>query len=200
MSDSNGPGGAGQPGPDGGLCREERESLLEVAEASIRAGLDTGRPLDPQPEHFPAGLLEPGATFVTLKLNGNLRGCVGSFEAYRPLLEDVARNAFAAAFRDHRFSPLTWDEMKGLEVHVSLLTPLIPLSVKNRQELIQNLRPGVDGLLLEDPPHRSTFLPQVWEALPDPERFLSELFLKAGLSETHWSDTLTFSRYGVEEF
>lgn len=200
MSDPNGPGVTGQPGLNKDLCREDRETLLQVAEASIRTGLDTGRPLDPQPEQFAPGLLEPGATFVTLKLEGSLRGCVGSFEAHRPLLEDVARNAYAAAFRDHRFSPLTWDEMKGLEVHISLLTPLIPLSVTDRQELIRNLRPGVDGLLLEDPPHRATFLPQVWEALPDPERFLSELFLKAGLSENHWSDTLTFSRYGVEEF
>jgi len=200
MSDPGGPGGTGQPGLGGSLCREDQERLLEVAEASIRAGLDTGRPLDPHPEHFGPGLLEPGATFVTLKLNGTLRGCVGSFEACRPLLEDVARNAYAAAFRDHRFSPLTWDELKGLEVHISILTPLVPLSVQDRPELIRTLRPGVDGLLLEDPPHRATFLPQVWEALPDPERFLSELFLKAGLPENHWSDTLTFSRYRVDEF
>lgn len=200
MSDSIGKGMPGQSKPGGSLCPEDQECLRDVAEASIRAGLDTGRPLDPEPEHFPPGLGVPAATFVTLRLNGSLRGCVGSFEANRPLLEDVAKNAFAAAFRDHRFSPLTWDELAGLEIHISLLTPLTPLTVRNRQELIRGLRPGVDGLLLEDPPHRSTFLPQVWEALPDPENFLGELFLKAGLSENYWSDTLTFSRYGVEEF
>lgn len=200
MSDPRGRGDTDRPGAGGSLCREEQECLREVAEASIRTGLDTGRPLDPQPEHFPTGLLVPGATFVTLKLNGSLRGCVGSFEARRPLLEDVAKNAYAAAFRDHRFSPLTRDELTGLEIHISLLTPLIPLIVRDRQELIRVLRPGVDGLLLEDPPHRSTFLPQVWEALPDPESFLGELFLKAGLSADHWSETLSFSRYGVEEF
>ena len=200
MSDPFGRGTPGQPEPDGRLCQEDQERLLELARASIRAGMDTGEPLDPDVGRFPSGLMVHGAAFVTLNLNGRLRGCVGSFEARRPLLEDVAKNAFAAAFRDHRFSPLTRDELAGLEIHISLLTPLVPLNVRSREELIRLLRPGVDGLLVEDPPYRSTFLPQVWESLPDPEDFLAELFLKAGLSRNHWSGTLTFSRYGVEEF
>jgi AmmeMemoRadiSam system protein A len=191
---------SGQLEPWEGLSREDRERLREVAEASIRAGLETGMPLDPDPEEYPLRLREPGATFVTLNLAGSLRGCVGSFEAHRPLLEDVARNAFSAAFRDYRFSPLSRDDLAGLEIHISLLTPLSPLAAENRQELIRLLRPGVDGLLLEDPPHRATFLPQVWQALPDPDDFLRELLRKAGLSPDHWSDTMIFSRYEVEEF
>ena len=205
MSDPSGSGFSGQEEPwgdltGGGLSREDRGRLREVAEASIRAGLETGMALEPDPEEYPLGLMAPGATFVTLNLDGSLRGCVGSFEAHRSLLDDVARNAFAAAFRDYRFSPLSRDELVGLDIHISLLTPLSPLAVENRQELIRLLRPGVDGLLLHDPPHRSTFLPQVWEALPDPEDFLGELLRKAGLPPDHWSDTITFSRYEVEEF
>jgi AmmeMemoRadiSam system protein A len=182
------------------LGPEDRKRLRDVAEASIQAGLETGRALDPDPGSYPQGLMAQGATFVTLELEGRLRGCVGSFEASRSLLEDVARNAFAAAFRDHRFSPLSRDELGRLDIHISLLTPLVPLAVESREELIRILRPGVDGLLMEDPPHRATFLPQVWEALPEPDDFLEELFRKAGLPPGHWSRSLTFSRYQVEGF
>jgi AmmeMemoRadiSam system protein A len=144
-------------------------------------------------------LRKPGAAFVTLDIRGRLRGCVGSLSASAPLVQDVARNAFAAAFQDYRFSPLTGEELPQLGLHISLLTPPLPFEVNTRDELIRTLRPGVDGLLLEDPPFRSTFLPQVWESLPDPEDFLSELFLKAGLPPDHWSPSLRFRRYRVEE-
>jgi AmmeMemoRadiSam system protein A len=101
---------------------------------------------------------------------------------------------------DFRFSPLSDTELPDLELHISLLTPLVPLRVESREELLQKLRPGMDGLLLEDPPHRATFLPQVWKSLEEAEDFLGELFLKAGLPPDHWSMTLSFHRYGVEEF
>jgi AmmeMemoRadiSam system protein A len=116
------------------------------------------------------------------------------------LVLDVAQNAYSAAFMDFRFPPLSQAELPDLELHISLLTPLEPLEVRNLQDLLVKLRPGVDGLLLEDPPHRSTFLPQVWSSLPEPDDFLGELFLKAGLPRDHWSETLSFQRYGVEEF
>jgi len=167
---------------------------------SIRYGLETGGPLRPDLHGAPEALQAMGAVFVTLYLHGKLRGCIGSFEAYRPLLQDVAQNAFSAAFRDHRFSPVLAGELSDLEIHISLLTPLEPFSVRSREDLLEALAPGVDGLLLEDPPHRSTFLPQVWESLPDPEDFLGELLLKAGLPRDHWSKTISFHRYGVEEF
>jgi len=121
-------------------------------------------------------------------------------EARRPLIQDVAHNASSAAFMDFRFSRLSEAEFLELDLHISLLTPLEPLRVESREDLLKNLRPGVDGLLLEDSPHRATFLPQVWGTLEDPEDFVGELFLKAGLSRDHWSKTLCFHRYVVEEF
>jgi len=184
----------------GRLGERDREILLGVAMDSIRYGLETGRPLNPNLDDVPETLQAPGAVFVTLNLQGRLRGCIGSFEACRPLLQDVAQNAFSAGFMDHRFSPVSAGELSELEIHLSLLTPLEPLKAESREDLLRKLKPGVDGLLLEDPPHRSTFLPQVWNSLADPEVFLSELLLKAGLPRSHWSKTISFHRYGVEEF
>jgi uncharacterized protein len=178
---------------------EDRETLLRVAWGSIRHGLEHGRALEVCPEDYAPPLRQPGATFVTLELRGVLRGCVGSLEPRRPLVSDVARNAFSAAFHDTRFWPLPPSELPDLDLHVSVLTPLVPLEVRSRQELLDVLKPAVDGLVLEELPHRSTFLPQVWESLPDPEQFLRELLLKAGLPEDHWSPKLRFQRYAVEE-
>ena len=177
----------------------DRQILRDVAMRSIEVGLESGLPLEVDPSLYSAALQEEGATFVTLKLRGRLRGCVGSYLARRPLVADVAMNAFASAFRDTRFAPLSPPEKGELELHISLLSPLEPLDVRDRDHLLGVLRPGVDGLLLEDPPRRSTFLPQVWEALPVPKDFLEELLLKAGLPRNHWSSTLYFHRYTVEE-
>ena len=183
-----------------GLTGAEREILQRVAMDSIRDGLKAGRPVDPDESQVPPALEAPGASFVTLNIHGRLRGCIGSFEARGPLLQDVARNAYSAAFMDYRFSPVSEADLPDLEVHISILTPLEPLPVENRDDLLRSLEPGVDGLLLEDPPHRSTFLPQVWESLEDPRDFLEELLLKAGLSRDHWSEKIRFHRYRVEEF
>ncbi len=188
-----------KPG-EAGLSEGDRGALRDIAEASIRCGLEEDRPMEPAFSQLPPRLRESGATFVTLNLAGQLRGCVGSMEARRPLAEDVAQNAYSAAFRDYRFEPLSWKEMADLEIHISVLTPLEPLLADNRPALLDMLRPGVDGLLMEDPPHRSTFLPQVWESLPEPDAFLGELCRKAGLSRDHWSDSVSFFRYSVEEF
>jgi AmmeMemoRadiSam system protein A len=155
--------------------------------------------MDPDPSSVPQVFTRPGAVFVTLMYCGELRGCVGSFEPRRPLYMDVAQNAFSAAFMDFRFSPLSRAELGDLDLHLSLLGPMEPLEVETRKELLEKLRPGVDGLLLEDPPHRAIFLPQVWDALPDPGDFLGELLRKAGLARHHWSSTLRFHRYQVEE-
>lgn len=184
----------------GPLTQEDKALLRAIALDSIRYGLEIGRPFEADQTRLPQPLRQPGATFVTLQLHGHLRGCVGSFEAGRPLAEDVASNAYAAAFMDFRFPPVSVDEVPDLELHISLLTPLEPMEVESREDLLRQLRPGIDGLLLEDAQHRSTFLPQVWDSLPAPEDFLGELFLKAGLPRDHWSDTLIFNRYEVEEF
>ncbi len=182
------------------LDDRDREILREIARESIEHGLSFGRPLPVTVGVFPTVLQAPGATFVTLETKGELRGCIGSLEPRRPLVEDVAENAFAAAFRDPRFPPLRSAEWPEVAFHISNLTPSEPLPADTREELLNALRPGVDGLVLEDPPYRSTFLPQVWESLPEPEDFLGELCRKAGLDRDHWSPTVRFRRYEVAEF
>jgi AmmeMemoRadiSam system protein A len=177
---------------------EDRESLLGIARASIRHGLEHGSALRVDPERFSPRLREPGACFVTLRRSGTLRGCVGSLRATRPLVEDVAENAFASAFRDSRFQPLTETEHADLDLHLSILTPPEPLPCRSEAELLSRLRPGIDGLILEDGPRRATFLPAVWESLADPKKFLVELKRKAGLSEDHWSAEIRFHRYRTE--
>ncbi|HEX22747.1 MAG TPA: AmmeMemoRadiSam system protein A [Chromatiales bacterium] len=183
-----------------GLCEEECSLLHKVARASIEHGIETGRPLTVDIARYPHPLREPRATFVTLNEHGQLRGCIGSLEAVRPLVEDVAHNAYAAAFSDPRFPPLQASELADLDVHISVLSPATPMQFHSEEDLIRQLRPGVDGLILEDGYHRGTFLPAVWESLPDPHDFLQHLKLKAGLPADYWSDTIRVSRYTTESF
>jgi hypothetical protein len=147
-----------------------------------------------------AWLDEPGATFVTLRLQGELRGCVGSLEATRSVRDDLAANACAAAFRDARFPPLTRKEFRRCEVEVSLLSALERLTFTSQEHLLAQLRPGVDGLVLEWGWKRGTFLPQVWDEVPDPATFLAHLKLKAGLPAEFWSNDLVFYRYTVSRW
>ncbi len=177
-----------------------QQQLLELAEASIRHGLEHGRPLSPAPEDYPAVPTTPGACFVTLHSHGELRGCIGSLQAHQPLLDDVAYNAFAAAFSDPRFPPLRESELPGLEIHLSLLSEATPIDFLSEEDLLQQLRPGEDGLVLEEGRRRGTFLPSVWEQLPTNELFLRHLKQKAGLPPDYWSDTLKVSRYTTESF
>ena len=141
-----------------------------------------------------------GATFVTLRLDGELRGCLGSLEAERPLRDDVVANARDAAMRDPRFEPLTERELDGLSVEVSLLSPPQPLAFRDEEDLMRQLQAAREGVLLEYGGHRSTFLPQVWEQLPDARDFLRHLKAKAGLSPDFWSPDLRVSRYAVEKW
>jgi len=180
------------------LSDEQRHLLQSIARESIQSGLTTGQPLQVDLDKLDEALRQPAATFVTLNLHGRLRGCIGSLQAVRPLAEDVAHNAFAATFQDYRFPPLSAEEFPDIDIHISLLSMPEPVEVRSEDELLAQLRPGKDGLILEDGPYRSTFLPQVWETLPEPERFLSELKMKAGLSPDYWSDTIKFSRYTVD--
>lgn len=179
---------------------ERQQQLLDLAEDSIRHGLDYGRPLHPVAKDYPAIADEPGACFVTLHQHGDLRGCIGSLEAHQPLLEDVAHNAFAAAFSDPRFPPLRESELDGLEIEISLLTPATPMTFTSEANLLQQIRQGVDGLVMEEGRRRGTFLPSVWEQLPTKELFLRHLKQKAGLPPDYWSDTLKVSRYTTESF
>lgn len=175
-----------------------RDAILEVARQGVAYAVRHGAPMPIDPELHPPELRRPGATFVTLRRAGKLRGCVGSLEAQHPLVVDLAENAFRAACADGRFPPLREDELADLEVHVSVLSPLERLEVASEKELLERLRPGVDGLVLTDGSHRGTFLPEVWRSLPDPRAFVRELKRKAGLPLDHWSDTLRIDRYTVD--
>ncbi len=177
-----------------------RRLLLEVAWESIRHGLAVGAPLQPNPAAYPDVLRAPRAAFVTLHHHGALRGCIGHLEASQALVLDVADNAFAAAFRDPRFGRLEPWELQDLELDCSVLTPAEPMVFEDEPDLLRQLRPAVDGLILEDGWARGTFLPAVWESLPEPRQFLNELKRKAGLPAHHWSKTLKVSRYRTESF
>jgi len=181
------------------LTLHERERLLAVAAASIDHGLEHGRPLPLDAAEDLATLREPGASFVTLRREGELRGCVGALEAFRPLVEDVAQSAFAAAFRDPRFPPLRRDERAKIDIHVTILGPASPIRARDERELLAQLRPGIDGLVLREGEVRATLLPAVWERMPDPEHFLAALRRKAGLPDGHWSSEVEVLRYEVVE-
>lgn len=182
------------------LTQDDKHKLIEIAKKSIAYGLVHHQRLAVDIKHAPAALKINHASFVTLNINGQLRGCIGTLEAYRPLIEDVAENAYSAAFQDPRFNPLSENEYEQLEYHISILKPAEDFPVISEDDLLQQLRPGKDGLILEDGYHRATFLPSVWESLPTAKAFLHHLKRKAGLPENYWSDTLHFKRYEVEEF
>lgn len=179
------------------LDKSDRQALLSIAWDSIKHGLEHRSPLPVTPEHYSDPLQQTTATFVTLQIAGQLRGCIGTLEAQTTLVQDVAEHAYAAAFNDPRFAPLSEKEFPLLEIHISLLTPAEPIAVNSQEELLEKLQPGVDGLILEENTHKATFLPSVWEQLPSPQLFLQHLKEKAGLPRNYWSDTLRFQRYQV---
>ena len=178
----------------------ERTSLLQIARQSISNGLRRGSPVDVEQRADTGVLGRQLGVFVTLTRNNSLRGCIGSMETQEPLAKSVAESAFGAAFRDPRFPQLQVHELQETHIGISILSPMEPLAVTRRDELLSSLRPLTDGLLLKDGEHRSTFLPQVWQQLPDPEAFLDQLLLKAGLPAEHWSSTLEFYRYHTVSF
>jgi AmmeMemoRadiSam system protein A len=181
------------------LLAEHGGTLLRTAAASILHGLDHGSPLMPALAGLAPDLTAPGACFVTLKRGLDLRGCIGSPTAHRPLIVDAAENGFAAAFRDPRFPKLTAAEIPGLSLSISVLSPPQPMKVRDEADLLGQLRPGVDGLIIVDGERRGLFLPAVWKSLPDPRAFLSQLKLKAGMTAAHWSPTFTASRFIAAE-
>ena len=174
------------------------ETLLHLAAASIEHGLARGKPLPVDPADYPQALRDDGACFVTLKRNGQLRGCVGSPRAYRPLVEDVADNGFAAAFRDSRFPKLAAGEKRELSLSVSVLSPPAPIAFADEADLLKQLRPQINGLIIESEGQRALFLPQVWETLPRPRAFLAQIKVKAGLDRDHWSADFKAWRFTSE--
>lgn len=180
---------------DPGYSAAEQHTLLRVARDSILQGLNAGCALAVDARSYAPALREPRATFVTLNLDHNLRGCIGSVEATRALVDDVAHNAYAAAFSDPRFAALTVAEFADVALHISVLNPPELMAVSNEAQLLRQLRAGIDGLILEEGRRRGTFLPSVWASLPQPREFVRQLKLKAGLPADHWSPTLTVRRY-----
>ena len=174
--------------------------LLRLARRSIEHGLVHDEPLPVDCGALPRDLAEPRATFTTLSIDEALRGCCGTLEAERPLATDVAYSAFQAAFRDSRFPPLREHELEGTRLEVSVLSPMEALHAASEEELLQHLRPGTDGLVIVDGWRRATFLPKVWESLPDPRRFLAALKNKCGLPENYWSEQLRFHRYHTTSY
>ena len=182
------------------LGLEARRHLLGLAARSIHHGITHGEACAVDVERLPPVLGERRATFVTLESDRRLRGCIGSLEAVRPLAEDVARNAHAAAFTDPRFPPVREDDLEALGIRISVLSPPVPMHVGSEADLVSRLRPGIDGLVIEDGEKRATFLPSVWKGIPEPARFVRELAAKAGWPAGHWSATVRAWRYTTEEF
>ncbi len=183
------------------LSFDEKATLLIIARQALVAAV-SGKNLPPiDLSELPVILKEPGSSFVTLTVHGELRGCIGSLEPTIPLLEDVREHAVAAALEDYRFPPVQPVELPEIHIEISYLTVPIPLPYEAPVDLPRHLRPGIDGVVLRDGFRRATFLPQVWEKLPDPEEFLSHLCLKMGVSPSLWRQKkLLVETYQVEEF
>jgi hypothetical protein len=182
------------------LEQSDRQRLLELARQSTARGLGRARP-EPVPDGpWSVALREPRATFTTLTLGGALRGCRGAIEPHRALVEDVWHNAWASAYDDPRFPPVSADEVPRLEISISVLSALEVIPADSEAELIAALEPGVDGLVLVRGAARATFLPAVWQQLPDPSEFLAQLKYKAGWSASFWSADVSAYRYRTETF
>lgn len=183
------------------LSAEERKLLLDLARQSISLVVNSQLLPPITLEDYSDSLQKWGASFVTLTRKEKLRGCVGTLEAYQPLIEDVREHAIAAAVNDYRFPPVQPNEVSELAIEISRLTSPVRIDYQNPIELIEQLRPGIDGVLIKDGFQRATFLPQVWEKLPNPDDFLSHLCLKMGSSANLWKRrVLEISTYQVEEF
>ena len=184
---------------EAGASAERGAVLLALARSTLREALGGSPAAAPDAaEH--EWLAAPGACFVTLEIDGELRGCIGSLEAYRPLVEDVRANALAAAFHDPRYPQLAADELDRVRIRVSVLSPLEPVAASDEADLARRLRSGIDGVVLEHQGRRGTFLPAVWRQLPQAEEFLCQLKRKAGLAADFWAPDVRVSRYTVDSW
>ncbi len=183
------------------LTQEEKQTLLTLARETIAHEVHGRNPPPVDLDDVSENLRREGASFVTLTKWGQLRGCIGSLQAEGPLIMNVRKNALEAAFRDPRFPPVEANEVEELKIEVSVLSAPQPLEYDGADDLIEKLRPGVDGVLIERDWHRATFLPQVWEKLPDPHQFLQRLCFKANLSpDAYRQGDLEVYVYQVEKF
>jgi uncharacterized protein len=186
---------------EGKLTLEEQQTLLRLAREAMECGV-RGKKLPPLNESsLSAHLRKQGASFITLTIRGQLRGCIGALEAHQPLAIDVREHAIAAALEDPRFPPVREDELNRIQIEVSRLTRPVPLEYQDAADLLSRLRPHVDGVILRDGIRRATFLPQVWEKIPDPAEFMDNLCYKMGVNDNAWRiKHLDVLVYQVEEF
>lgn len=183
------------------LSENERTILLKFARHAIQDAVSNKPITPPDLNSLTPNLKTPGASFVTLTRNGELRGCIGALEPKLPLVEDVREHAIASALQDFRFPPVQAEELPDIRIEISMLTIPTDLDYESPQDLLAKLRPGVDGVILRDGYRRATFLPQVWEKIPNPDEFLSSLCMKMGASPDLWRrKKLLVQRYQVEEF
>lgn len=187
--------------PEQHLSDTERSLLLSLARQSIENCINN-RPLPKlDPSQLTLRLQQEGASFVTLTIKGYLRGCVGALEPYQSLADDVREHAIAAAFQDYRFPPVQPAEIRDIQIEISYLTKPVKMNYEDSAELIGRLRPNIDGVVLRDGMRRATFLPQVWEKIPDAEEFLDQLCMKMGSPPDLWRrKKLEVFTYQVEEF
>lgn len=183
------------------LTDGEKQTLLQIARAAIENAVKGKKPLPLSEDALTQTLREDGASFVTLTIAGDLRGCIGAIEAYQPLAEDVREHAVSAAMEDPRFPPLREAELNRIHIEVSRLTAPQELEYSDADDLLKKLRPHLDGVILKHGFRRATFLPQVWEKIPDPVEFLEQLCYKMGERGNLWRSTkLQVLTYQVEEF
>jgi hypothetical protein len=179
----------------------EKRYLLRIAREALRAAVE-GAPLaDLDPSEWTPRLAQPGSSFVSITLQGDLRGCLGTIWPRNPLAEDVRAHAAAVSSRDLRFPPVTRDEVAAIRIELSVLTPPQLMLYSSSEELLLRLSPGRDGVVLRMGAHQATFLPKVWERVPEQSRFLSMLSQKAGLPEDVWCRApLEIWTYRAEDF
>ena len=186
---------------DDKLTPEEKQTLLRLAREALQQGV-AGRTMVPlDPESLTPALRADGASFITLTIDGDLRGCIGALEPYQPLAEDVREHAVAAALEDPRFPPVSRQETDRIQIEISRLTLPKPVEYTDAEDLLSRLRPHVDGVILRDGFRKATFLPQVWEKIPDKAEFLENLCYKMGAAPDAWRlKHLEVLTYQVEEF
>jgi AmmeMemoRadiSam system protein A len=178
---------------------EDVELLLDVADDAIERALAGQRPKPPALDSLPPALRVPRGVFVTLRVGGELNGCIGAVDGVEPLGPAVARLAVSAAFGDPRLPALRPADRARLTIEISLLSPLVPIAAAGREELLSSLRPGTDGLVVAARGRRALFLPAVWEQLPQPDRFVDHLWAKAGLTPGTWPKGIETFRFTAEQ-
>jgi AmmeMemoRadiSam system protein A len=188
------------PSPCIELNEQQQKRLLDIARHSIEQGMATGARMQVNLQDYESELREAAAVFVTLTRDGGLRGCIGSLQARVALAQAVVDSAFNSALQDPRFEPLAAPELDVIRIEISILSAPQEMPVESRDELLRSLRPGIDGLIIEDRGKRATFLPKVWDSLTTPAAFVEQLMLKAGLGAGHWSRHTRVQRYSTLTF